>query len=306
MAEQILAGGHRSGIKLRQCRLQCKVQRVARFLIPEQRIVAQRLGVGDGGFQVETAVGIDGEPRILADFGEHGFDAPPVLGNVGAADFHFDHAVAAVEVTAHFIAQRLQILARIVITAGGIHENLGIGGDAVLFGEQLEQRLARNFGYGIPDCHVQRADGHGAFAVATGFFVLHHRAPGAMGIDVVTDGVEQGRGVGFQQPRGEPLADQAALAVTSVGVEAITDDGATVDFDVGDHGDQAGGHFAEIDIGVADRRCDQLGDFTDVGNANHVKTFSDGGRRAGARVALAMKRSRHRKIITLRLLQSTF
>jgi hypothetical protein len=56
-----------------------EVERIACFLVPEQRIVAQHLRVRDGGFEVEATVRVDREPGRAADFGERRLDAPPVL-----------------------------------------------------------------------------------------------------------------------------------------------------------------------------------------------------------------------------------
>src|SRR5262249_10038375 len=54
----------------------------------------------------------------------------------------------------------------------------------------------------------------------------------------------------------------------AVGVEAVADNPFAVTFYVGDDRDQARRHLAEIDVGVADRRRDRLGDFGDVHDSN--------------------------------------
>ena len=112
MAEQVLAGRHRRRIEFGQRRLQRVVERIAGLLVPEQRILPQHLGVGDRGFQIEAAVGVDGELRVLADLLQHGLDALAVLGDRRAADLHLHDVVAAVEIAAHLAAQRRQVLAR--------------------------------------------------------------------------------------------------------------------------------------------------------------------------------------------------
>ena len=61
--EQVLAGRHRSGIERAERRLERVVERVAGLLVPEQRIVPQHPGIGDGGLEVEAAVGVHGEAR---------------------------------------------------------------------------------------------------------------------------------------------------------------------------------------------------------------------------------------------------
>ena len=46
-----------------------------------------------------------------------------------------------------------------------------------------------------------------------------------------------------------------ALRVTAVGIETVADDAPAVALDVGDDGDHARRHLAEIDVGVADLRA---------------------------------------------------
>ena len=113
-----------------------------------------------------------------------------------------------------------------------------------------------------------------------GFSLRHHRGP------------DRGRGRGCRRWRragsagsasrmrgGEALADQAALAVAAVGVEAVADDRLAVAHDVGDHGDEARGHLAEIDVGVADRRGDRL---VARGRRRCGRAWDDSGRFSGA------------------------
>ena len=75
MAEEVLSGRHRSWIEVGQGRLQRIIERIAGLLVPEQRILAQELGVSDGGFEIEPAVRIDRELRLAVDLLEHRFDA---------------------------------------------------------------------------------------------------------------------------------------------------------------------------------------------------------------------------------------
>jgi hypothetical protein len=84
--------------------------------------------------------------------------------------------------------------------------------------------------------------------------------------------VEEGFGVGFQKAGGEALANKAALTVAAVGVEAVADDPAAVAELVGDDGNQARRHLGEVDVGVADRRGDRLGDLADVYDS-HGRAF---------------------------------
>jgi transglutaminase-like putative cysteine protease len=137
MAEEVFAGGHRGGVEFGERGLQRVVQRITGFFIPEERVVAEDLGVGDGGLEVEAAVGVD---RELGgpDFGKDGFDAGAVLVDRGAADLHFDDRVAAVEVAAHLGAEGGVVLAGVVVAAGGVDEHSRVGGAAVAVGEQAE------------------------------------------------------------------------------------------------------------------------------------------------------------------------
>jgi hypothetical protein len=80
--------------------------------------------------------------------------------------------------------------------------------------------------------------------------------------------VEKGIWRGLQQAGGEAFADQAALAVASVAVEAVADHLAPVAHLVGDDGDEAGRHLGKIDVGVADRRGDRLGNLADIKDAH--------------------------------------
>jgi hypothetical protein len=74
--------------------------------------------------------------------------------------------------------------------------------------------------------------------MAAGLLVAHQRAPDAVGIEIVAGVVEQRRGIGFPQAGHEALANEAALAVTAVGVESIADDGPALADGVGYDGDQ--------------------------------------------------------------------
>ena len=139
---------------------------------------------------------------------------------------------------------------------------------ALALGQQAEQGLAGDLGRGVPDRHVESAHRHRTLAVAAGLLVLHHRGPDLVRIKVIAALVEQALGSGLQDAVAEALADQATLAVAAVRVEAVADDATPVANHVGHHGNQARGHLREVDIGVADRRCDRLGDFADVDDAH--------------------------------------
>src|SRR6266581_4984620 len=168
MTEEVLAGGHRTRIKLRERRLQMVVERIARFLVPAERIVAQHLRISDRRFEVEASVRIDGELSAVSNLIEHRFDALSIHFKRRAADLHLDDAVAALEIAAHFGTQRIIALAGVVIAAGGVDEHVRLRLNAVAFGEQPKQRLAGDLGYGIPYRHVEGADRDRALAVTAG------------------------------------------------------------------------------------------------------------------------------------------
>ena len=131
-------------------------------------------------------------------------------------------------------------------------------------GQQPEQRLACDLRHRVPDRHVDRADRDRALAVAAGLLVRHQRRPDPVRIEVVAVVIEQALGIGLHEARNEALADQPALPVAAVGVEAVADDALAVAHDVGHHRDDARRHLGEIDVRVADRRGDRLCDFADV------------------------------------------
>ena len=185
-----------------------------------------------------------------------------------AADLHLHHGVAAIEIAAHLGAQRRIILARIVIAARCIDEHARIGGDPVPLGQQPEQRLAGDLRHRVPHRHVDRADRHRAVAMPARLLVGHHAGPDAIRIEILPGRIQQRSRIGLQDARGEAFADQAALAVATIGIEPVADHAPPVALHIGHHRDQARCHLGEIDIRVADRRTDRLGDLTHVGDAH--------------------------------------
>ncbi len=185
-----------------------------------------------------------------------------------AADLHLHDIVAAVEIAAHLAAQRRHILAGIIIAAGGIDEHARICGPAVALGQQAKQRLAGDLGHRIPHRHVDGADRHRALAVTARLLVRHQRRPDLVRIEIGAGRIEQRFRIGFLQPRRKTLADQSALPVAAIGIEAVADHALAVAHHIGDDGDEAGRHLGEIDIGVADRRRDRFCDFADVSDAD--------------------------------------
>ena len=136
------------------------------------------------------------------------------------------------------------------------------------FGQHPEQRLAFDFCNRVPDRHIQRADGNRALTVPARLLVLHHGRPNFGRIDVVARIVHQAFGIGFKDPCAEALPDQATLAVTAIGIEAVADNRFSVPHNVGDHGHEACGHLSEVDVGVADRGRNWLRDFTNVNDTH--------------------------------------
>src|SRR5215207_6034887 len=122
MAKQVLAGGHRPRIELGQRRLQREVQGIANLLVPEQRILAQHLGVSDALLQRQAPVRIDRELSLAIQLLQHSLDAGLVLGDA-VADLHLDHVVSAIEIAPHLGPQFVEAFARVIVTARGINED---------------------------------------------------------------------------------------------------------------------------------------------------------------------------------------
>jgi hypothetical protein len=151
---------------------------------------------------------------------------------------------------------------------------------ALAFGEQAEERLAGDLGRRVPHRHVERSDGDRPLAVASRLLVRHHGGPDPVRIEIVAALVEKALGSRLQDAVAEALADEAALAVASVRVEAVADDAPPVAHDVRDDRHEARGHLREIDVGVPDRRGDRLGDLANVDDA-HVGVSLCRGRAVG-------------------------
>ena len=268
MTEEVLAGGHRTRIELRERRLQMVVERIARFLVPEERIVAQHLRISDRRFEVEASVRIDGELRAVSNFIEHRFDALSILFKRRAADLHLDDAVAALEIAAHFGTQRIIALAGVVIAAGGVDEHVRLRLNAVAFREQPKQRLAGDLRDRIPHRHIERPHRHRSFAVTARLFVGHHRGPHTIRIEILAAPIEQRCRIGLAQSRREALANQPALAIPSVGVEAVANHATAVALDIGHDCHKTRRHLREVDVRVADGRCNRLGDFANIDDAD--------------------------------------
>ena len=72
-----------------------------------------------------------------------------------------------------------------------------------------------------------------------------------MRVEVAARVIQQAFRGGFQNAIPEPLTNQAPLTITAVGVEAVADNALSVPDHVRDNSHQTGGHFTEIDIGIA-------------------------------------------------------
>src|SRR5579883_2875726 len=147
MREQVLASRQRPLIMPAQLRLKRVVEGIARLLEPEEIIGCQRRGIGERRLEIEAAVGVDGEVLPFAHHVEYGLNAPAILIERGAADLHLDDAVSLLAIAPHLALQRVQILAGIVIAAGGIDPDLVIGlAAAIAVGEEPPERLSRDLG----------------------------------------------------------------------------------------------------------------------------------------------------------------
>ena len=136
----------------------------------------------------------------------------------------------------------------------------------------MKQWFARDLCGSVPHRHVDGADRDRAFAMAAGLFIAHHRGPNPVRIEVCPGIIQQAFRLCFKNPVGEALADQAALTVAAVRVEAVADDTPAVAHRIGDNGNKARRHLGEIDIGIADWRRDRLRDFTNFEDTNRHKT----------------------------------
>ena len=266
--EQIFARRHRVLVVVAQRGLELEVERVARLLVPEQVVLRQRLGIGDGGVEVEASVGVHAQLLAVLQHAQDRVDAAKIFVERRAADLLLDHGIAAVDVAAHLVLELVVVLTGVVVATGGIDEDLAVRlAVTVAVGQQLEQGLALDLRHRVPHGHVDGADGDRALAMPTGLLVGEHGGPDLVGVQVLAAGVHQRFGIGFHDARDESLAHQLALTVAAVGVEAVADHRLAIANHVGDDGHQAQGHLAEVDVGVADGGTDRdgfLADFDDL------------------------------------------
>ncbi len=181
--------------------------------------------------------------RLAVDLAQHGLDAPLILSEAGAADLHLDDVIAALNIGAHLGAECAVILAGVIISAGGIDEDLRICSAAFALGKQAEEGLAGDFCHRIPYRHVDRAHRHRALAMAAGLFIGHHRCPDPVRAEIVIGLIDQTCGVCRQNAIAEALADEPALTIAAIGVEAVANDALAAAHHIGDDGNQARRHF---------------------------------------------------------------
>jgi phosphopantothenoylcysteine decarboxylase/phosphopantothenate--cysteine ligase len=101
----------------------------------------------------------------------------------------------------------------------------------------------------------------------------------------------------FQHARNEAFAHQFALAVATIGVEAVANHRLAVAEHVGDHRDQAQRHLAEVDVGVADRAGDGNGLFANLDDLHAVLRWI-GPRRAREGIRYTLMKRGFRRLDT--------
>src|SRR3954453_6313131 len=298
--EQVLARRHRPVVVAREHGLELEIERVACLLVPEHAVGVQRLRVGDRGVE-EPAVRVDRDAGRRAHHLDRRLKPAQVLVERGAADLHLADRVAPVEVAPELVLQTFQAFLRIVVAAGRVDEDALVdGAAAVAFAEEPIERLLLDFRDRVPDRHVEHADRDRALAVPAWLLVLHQAGPGLVRVEVLPRLVEKRVRIRALQARDEALAQEPARRVAAVRVEAEADDRPAVADHVRDHGDDAHGHLAEVDIRVAQRRPDRHHGLAHVGDRDrgavpengrrgaHQATFS----RASAWGAVARARQR--------------
>ena len=116
---------------------------------------------------------------------DYRFDPAQVLGQRLAADLHLDDGVAHIQVAAHLILECAEVLAGLVVAAGGVDPDPLVGlAAAVAIGQQPIERLLLDLGDRVPDRHVDRADRDRAFAVTARFLAGHHHGPDLVRIEI--------------------------------------------------------------------------------------------------------------------------
>jgi len=269
MGEEVLARRQRSVINLGQLRMGRVIEGIERLLIPAEAERRHRLPPGNGGRKIETPVRVHRQPIALADEIQHAFDAAQILRKVGPADLHLHDPVAHVEIPLHLRLQRIEVFPGVIIAARRIDEYPFIRRTAAIpVRKKTVKRFALDLRSCVPDGHVDDPDGHRPFAVPPRLLVRHHDIPDAKGVQVAPFRADQFFGVGRHDPGDEPLAEQRALGITAVRIEAVAHHGLPVPDHVRGQDQHRNGHLAEVDVGVADLRGDGYGFFPDVYDAH--------------------------------------
>ena len=120
------------------------VERIERLLVPAQAVGLRspcRRRARSCRSNLPLTSTASRSPR--ADDLQHRLDALEVLGERHAADLHLHAGIAEVEIVLHLVLQPVEILAGIVVAAGGIDPRLVVVFPAVVaVGQQLPQRHA--------------------------------------------------------------------------------------------------------------------------------------------------------------------
>ena len=275
MGEQVLGGRERSAVVAAELGLEAVVERIPGLLVPAQAVWLHPLTVGDGGLEVEPAVGVDGEPAPVLHEPEHGLEARHVLVEARASDLHLQMRVALVEVAAHLRDEPVGALVGVVVAARRVDLHVRVEATAVVaVGQQAIQGDAGELGRDVPDRDLHRRHGPAALAVPAGLLVLHDEIPDHGRVELAGV-VEQAVRVGLQQPGDEAVAQDPGRRVAPDRVEPQADDGPAVDDAVGDDGHDRDRHLREVDQRVADRRLEPdrlLADLDDAGHRSSCRT----------------------------------
>src|SRR5579859_673517 len=251
--KKILSGRHRSSVNLRELCLQSVVEGITRLLVPKQTVGSKRARIFNSFGKIEASISIYGKLAWALQQLQHCFNSFEVLGEWHATNLDLDRGVALVEIALHLRFQRCDVLARIVVAAGGIDEYLSVCfAIAKAVGKQLIERQPCDFRDRVPHCHVDDAHRDRALAMAARFLVGHQHIPYPERIKVLAAIVKQRVRFGRFQAWNKTLAQQAAWGVASVGIKPKSDYGLAISDDVRNQRDNADRHLAEIDISIAD------------------------------------------------------
>src|SRR5262249_20855326 len=159
----------------------------------------------------------------------------------------------------------------VVVAACGINEDFGVEApSAVAVGQETIYGEAGYFCDGVPNRHIQHADGDGTLAMASRLFVAHDRGPDTMGIEVFARFIEE-RFCGSRfKAREKAIAQEPAGRVASIRIEAVTNDRLAFAHGVGDERENAHSHLAEVDVCVTNLRLDGDNRFTDIDDAHGI------------------------------------